>query len=189
MISQVLANHFLRQYWKSSMLAKSFLTKRFDRMNRYHWPGNVRELMNQIKRVVLMSDSVIIEDHQLDLPKQMMRQRRSLKSIRERLEREMCCWLFWNLMVVKYRWLLRNLSFCAQPCTDFHCWTNIALFLKVLVLERSMNRFYPVSVGFQEATAWCVAFLLLHRYNFQLRLAVGSWQLLADRLSYWTLGR
>lgn len=56
-------------------------------MNRYHWPGNVRELMNQIKRVVLMSDSVIIEDHQLDLPKQ-NDERRSLKSIRERSERD-----------------------------------------------------------------------------------------------------
>ncbi|MEZ9418049.1 sigma-54-dependent Fis family transcriptional regulator, partial [Vibrio sp. 10N.286.49.E1] len=56
-------------------------------MNRYHWPGNVRELMNQIKRVVLMSDAVIIEDQQLDLPKQ-NDERRSLKSIRERSERD-----------------------------------------------------------------------------------------------------
>ena len=56
-------------------------------MNRYHWPGNVRELMNQIKRVVLMSDAVIIDDQQLDLPKQ-NDERRSLKSIRERSERD-----------------------------------------------------------------------------------------------------
>ncbi|MEZ9728862.1 helix-turn-helix domain-containing protein, partial [Vibrio splendidus] len=50
-------------------------------------PGNVRELMNQIKRVVLMSDAVIIDDQQLDLPKQ-NDERRSLKSIRERSERD-----------------------------------------------------------------------------------------------------
>lgn len=67
----VLANHFLRQYSKEfNAQAKSFSDEALRSMNRYHWPGNVRELMNQIKRVVLMSDSVIIEDHQLDLPKQ-----------------------------------------------------------------------------------------------------------------------
>jgi transcriptional regulator of acetoin/glycerol metabolism len=43
--------------------------------------------MNQIKRVVLMSDAVIIEEQQLDLPKQ-NDERRSLKSIRERSERD-----------------------------------------------------------------------------------------------------
>jgi sigma-54 dependent transcriptional regulator, positive regulator of biofilm formation len=43
--------------------------------------------MNQIKRVVLMSDAVIIEEHHLDLPKQ-NDERRSLKSIRERSERD-----------------------------------------------------------------------------------------------------
>mgnify|MGYP006231452925 FL=1 len=84
----VLANHFLRQYSKEfNAQAKSFSDEALRSMNRYHWPGNVRELMNQIKRVVLMSDSVIIEDHQLDLPKQ-NDERRSLKSIRERSERD-----------------------------------------------------------------------------------------------------
>ncbi|MCX2757571.1 cyclic-di-GMP-binding transcriptional regulator VpsR [Vibrio sp. Sgm 22] len=84
----VLANHFLRQYSKEfNAQAKSFSDDAIRSMNRYHWPGNVRELMNQIKRVVLMSDAVIIEDHQLDLPKQ-NDERRSLKSIRERSERD-----------------------------------------------------------------------------------------------------
>ncbi len=84
----VLANHFLRQYSKEfNAQAKSFSDEALRSMNRYHWPGNVRELMNQIKRVVLMSDAVIIEDHQLDLPKQ-NDERRSLKSIRERSERD-----------------------------------------------------------------------------------------------------
>ena len=84
----VLANHFLREYSKEfNAQAKSFSDDATRSMNRYHWPGNVRELMNQIKRVVLMSDTVIIEDHQLDLPKQ-NDERRSLKSIRERSERD-----------------------------------------------------------------------------------------------------
>ncbi|MEZ8019801.1 sigma-54-dependent Fis family transcriptional regulator [Vibrio splendidus] len=84
----VLANHFLREYSKEfNAQAKSFSDDAIRSMNRYHWPGNVRELMNQIKRVVLMSDTVIIEDQQLDLPKQ-NDERRSLKSIRERSERD-----------------------------------------------------------------------------------------------------
>ncbi|CDU06975.1 putative sigma-54 dependent transcriptional regulator [Vibrio coralliirubri] len=84
----VLANHFLREYSKEfNAQAKSFSDDAIRSMNRYHWPGNVRELMNQIKRVVLMSDAVIIENHQLDLPKQ-NDERRSLKSIRERSERD-----------------------------------------------------------------------------------------------------
>ncbi|MEZ8612677.1 cyclic-di-GMP-binding transcriptional regulator VpsR [Vibrio sp. 10N.222.54.B12] len=84
----VLANHFLREYSKEfNAQAKSFSEDAIRSMNRYHWPGNVRELMNQIKRVVLMSDAVIIDDQQLDLPKQ-NDERRSLKSIRERSERD-----------------------------------------------------------------------------------------------------
>ncbi|KWU02277.1 Fis family transcriptional regulator [Vibrio toranzoniae] len=84
----VLANHFLREYSKEfNAQAKSFSEDAVRSMNRYHWPGNVRELMNQIKRVVLMSDAVIIEEHHLDLPKQ-NDERRSLKSIRERSERD-----------------------------------------------------------------------------------------------------
>ncbi|PTP30083.1 cyclic-di-GMP-binding transcriptional regulator VpsR [Vibrio splendidus] len=84
----VLANHFLREYSKEfNAQAKSFSDDAIRSMNRYHWPGNVRELMNQIKRVVLMSDAVIIDDQQLDLPKQ-NDERRSLKSIRERSERD-----------------------------------------------------------------------------------------------------
>ncbi|MGR5543413.1 helix-turn-helix domain-containing protein, partial [Vibrio campbellii] len=54
---------------------------------RYHWPGNVRELMNLIKRVVLMSEQPIIEEGQLELPKR-NNGKRSLKSIRERSERD-----------------------------------------------------------------------------------------------------
>ena len=57
------------------------------RSTRYHWPGNVRELMNQIKRVVLMSETVMLDECDLDLPKR-SENRCSLKSIRERSERD-----------------------------------------------------------------------------------------------------
>jgi DNA-binding NtrC family response regulator len=84
----VLANHFLLQYSKEfNTQGKRFSDGALRSMSRYHWPGNICELRNQIKRVALMSDSVTINDHQLDLPKQNDEQR-SLKSIRERSERD-----------------------------------------------------------------------------------------------------
>ena len=43
--------------------------------------------MNQIKRVVLMSDTVVLEESHLELPKR-SDGKRSLKSIRERSERD-----------------------------------------------------------------------------------------------------
>ncbi|KAB0304570.1 cyclic-di-GMP-binding transcriptional regulator VpsR [Vibrio fortis] len=84
----ILANHFLHDYSKEfNAQAKNFSESAATALSRYHWPGNVRELMNQIKRVVLMSDSIIIDEEHLDLPKQ-QDEKRSLKSIRERSERD-----------------------------------------------------------------------------------------------------
>ncbi|MGF1752443.1 cyclic-di-GMP-binding transcriptional regulator VpsR [Vibrio makurazakiensis] len=84
----VLARYFLQEYSKEfNAQARSFSEDALKALTRYHWPGNVRELMNQIKRVVLMSDSVMIDEDQLDLPKR-SDARRSLKSIRERSERD-----------------------------------------------------------------------------------------------------
>lgn len=84
----VLAKHFLVEYSKEyNAQARSFSEDAMRALTRYHWPGNVRELMNQIKRVVLMSDSVMLEESDLDLPKR-GDGKRSLKSIRERSERD-----------------------------------------------------------------------------------------------------
>ncbi len=84
----LLARHFLQEYSKEyNAQARSFTEEATRALTRYHWPGNVRELMNQIKRVVLMSDSVMLDDMNLDLPKR-SDGRRSLKSIRERSERD-----------------------------------------------------------------------------------------------------
>ncbi|MDC5838359.1 cyclic-di-GMP-binding transcriptional regulator VpsR [Vibrio europaeus] len=84
----ILARHFLQEYSKEyNAQARSFTEEASRAMTRYHWPGNVRELMNQIKRIVLMSDTVMLDEPHLDLPKR-SDSRRSLKSIRERSERD-----------------------------------------------------------------------------------------------------
>ncbi|MGF1910519.1 cyclic-di-GMP-binding transcriptional regulator VpsR [Vibrio kasasachensis] len=84
----ILARHFLMDYSREyNAQARSFTEDAVRALTRYHWPGNVRELMNQIKRVVLMSDSVMLDELSLDLPKR-SDGKRSLKSIRERSERD-----------------------------------------------------------------------------------------------------
>lgn len=84
----ILARHFLMDYSREyNAQARSFTEEAARALTRYHWPGNVRELMNQIKRVVLMSDSVMLDEDNLDLPKR-SDGKRSLKSIRERSERD-----------------------------------------------------------------------------------------------------
>ncbi|KGY12369.1 Fis family transcriptional regulator [Vibrio tubiashii] len=84
----LLARHFLQEYSKEyNAQARSFTEEAARALTRYHWPGNVRELMNQIKRIVLMSDTVMLDESDLDLPKR-SDSRRSLKSIRERSERD-----------------------------------------------------------------------------------------------------
>ncbi|MGP8306994.1 cyclic-di-GMP-binding transcriptional regulator VpsR [Vibrio sp. YIC-376] len=84
----LLARYYLQEFSKEyNSQAKSFSEDALKALTRYFWPGNVRELMNQIKRAVLMSDSVVIEEHHLDLPHR-NDTRRSLKSIREKSERD-----------------------------------------------------------------------------------------------------
>jgi DNA-binding NtrC family response regulator len=84
----LLARYYLQEFSKEyNSQAKGFSEDALKSLTRYFWPGNVRELMNQIKRAVLMSDSVIIEEHHLDLP-QRNDAKRSLKSIREKSERD-----------------------------------------------------------------------------------------------------
>jgi len=84
----VLAKYFLQQYSKEfNAQTRSFSEEAMRELSRHHWSGNIRELMNQVKRTVLMSDSIEIDEDHLDLPKQ-NDGRRSLKSIRERSERD-----------------------------------------------------------------------------------------------------
>ncbi|MDN3699556.1 MULTISPECIES: cyclic-di-GMP-binding transcriptional regulator VpsR [Vibrio] len=84
----ILAKHFLQEYSKEfNAQVRSFSEEALKELTRYHWSGNVRELMNQIKRVVLMSDTVMLDETQLELSKR-NDSKRSLKSIRERSERD-----------------------------------------------------------------------------------------------------
>ncbi|ANQ25461.1 cyclic-di-GMP-binding transcriptional regulator VpsR [Vibrio natriegens] len=84
----LLARFYLQEFSKEyNSQAKSFSEDALKALTRYYWPGNVRELMNQVKRAVLMSDSVVIDEHHLDLP-QRNDSKRSLKSIREKSERD-----------------------------------------------------------------------------------------------------
>ncbi|WP_319536222.1 cyclic-di-GMP-binding transcriptional regulator VpsR [uncultured Vibrio sp.] len=84
----LLSRYYLQEFSKEyNSQAKSFSEDALKALTRYFWPGNVRELMNQVKRAVLMSDSVVIDEHHLDLP-QRNDSKRSLKSIRERSERD-----------------------------------------------------------------------------------------------------
>ncbi|MGR5236148.1 cyclic-di-GMP-binding transcriptional regulator VpsR [Vibrio alfacsensis] len=84
----LLARYYLQEFSKEyNSQAKSFSEEALKALTRYFWPGNVRELMNQVKRAVLMSDSIMIEDIHLDLP-QRDESKRSLKSIREKSERD-----------------------------------------------------------------------------------------------------
>ncbi len=83
-----LSNYYLMIYSQEyNAQARSFSEQALKALTQHYWPGNLRELSNQIKRVVLMSDNVIIEEDQLELPKR-SDNRRSLKAIRERCERD-----------------------------------------------------------------------------------------------------
>ncbi|MFA0566834.1 cyclic-di-GMP-binding transcriptional regulator VpsR [Vibrio gallaecicus] len=84
----ILSGYYLQEYSKEfNAQARSFSEDAMKALTRYHWPGNIRELMNQLKRAVLMSDSVMIDEAALELPKH-NDGKRSLKSIRERSEKD-----------------------------------------------------------------------------------------------------
>ncbi|QIL85008.1 sigma 54-interacting transcriptional regulator [Vibrio sp. HDW18] len=84
----LLAKYFLQEYSREyNSQARSFCEDAVRALTRYSWPGNVRELMNHIKRAVLMSDSAVLDESLLDIPKR-SDSRCSLKTIRERSERD-----------------------------------------------------------------------------------------------------
>ncbi|SJN53890.1 Transcriptional regulatory protein ZraR [Vibrio ruber DSM 16370] len=84
----LIARHYLQQFSKEyNAQARGFTEDALKMLSRYHWPGNIRELINQVKRMVLMSDTVMLSESNLDLPK-FGDGKLSLKSIRERSERE-----------------------------------------------------------------------------------------------------
>lgn len=58
----LLVNHFLRKY---SGNGKKFSESAMTLLNNYQWKGNVRELENIIERVILLSDSDVIDPESL----------------------------------------------------------------------------------------------------------------------------
>ncbi|MDD9157290.1 sigma-54 dependent transcriptional regulator [Aliivibrio sp. S4TY2] len=84
----VLADHFLQRYAREyNTQARTFSEDAMQTMLHYQWPGNVRELVNQVKRAVLLADSMTIDLEHLDLP-QRSDTKRSLRVIRENSERD-----------------------------------------------------------------------------------------------------
>lgn len=83
-----LAQHFLQVYSKEyNARARSFSEDALKALSEYTWPGNIRELMNLIKRSVLLSETVMLYEADLGLPKRVAK-KQSLKTIRENSERE-----------------------------------------------------------------------------------------------------
>ncbi|MDD3627579.1 MAG: sigma-54 dependent transcriptional regulator, partial [bacterium] len=58
----VLTNFFADEFFnKNAVKKKEFSKDVLDKMVRYSWPGNVRELRNIIERLIIMSDSKVID--------------------------------------------------------------------------------------------------------------------------------
>lgn len=83
-----LAQYFLQLYSKEyNARARSFSEDALKALSSYTWPGNIRELMNLVKRSVLLSETVMLNETDLGLPKRVAK-KQSLKKIRENSERE-----------------------------------------------------------------------------------------------------
>lgn len=83
-----LAEHFLLKFARQyNTQARTFSEEANSILSNYSWPGNVRELINQVKRSVLLADSLVIEAEHLDLPRQ-GDYKQSLRKIREQSERD-----------------------------------------------------------------------------------------------------
>lgn len=60
-----LALHFLKKYNEEYRFKKELSSEALDVINKYEWPGNVRELENLIERLVVTTDSNVIEARHL----------------------------------------------------------------------------------------------------------------------------
>ncbi len=94
----LLATLFLRRFGDEfKKRIKGFSSASLECMESYAWPGNVRELENKVKRAVILSETSLVEPHDLGLaatsapepPSARAQERRTLKDARDRLEREM----------------------------------------------------------------------------------------------------
>lgn len=94
----ILINHFIEQYCEENGFRKiSISDAALQNLVEYDWPGNVRELKNLIERLVIMSTGSEITTEDLPphlfepqnlLPRFLAEEGLSLKSLRERVEKE-----------------------------------------------------------------------------------------------------
>ncbi len=92
----LLATVFLRQFGEEfKKRIKGFSAAALEMMESYGWPGNVRELENKIQRAVILSESALIEPHDLgfsskpSIPVSLVPDSRTLRDARDRVERDM----------------------------------------------------------------------------------------------------
>jgi two-component system, NtrC family, response regulator HydG len=61
---ELLAEHFIDQYYKKYKLTKKRLNaSTLKRLQMHHWPGNIRELQHAVERAVIMSEGTYLEPH------------------------------------------------------------------------------------------------------------------------------
>ncbi len=85
----LLAHHFLNLLNQQNKRdIRGFSPAALSAMSAYRWPGNVRELENRIKRAVIMAEGSEISPDDLDLPLDATHSPMTLKTARERAERE-----------------------------------------------------------------------------------------------------
>jgi two-component system NtrC family response regulator len=90
----LLANLFLRKSGEEfGKKVRGFSPASIELLESYNWPGNVRELENKIQRAVIMSESPMIEPHDLGFTERPMKQKfittenMNLKEARDSVER------------------------------------------------------------------------------------------------------
>jgi two-component system response regulator HydG len=67
----VLTEHFLKKAGRKYGKPNIYITKKgVEKLKDYHWPGNIRELEHTIERLIIMSDSDVIDVPQINLNNQ-----------------------------------------------------------------------------------------------------------------------
>jgi DNA-binding NtrC family response regulator len=64
----VLTEHFLKKAGKKYGKPHIYISKKgIEKLMNYHWPGNIRELEHTIERLIILTDSDVIEANQINL--------------------------------------------------------------------------------------------------------------------------
>jgi two-component system, NtrC family, response regulator len=84
----IMANAFLRRNCKEQRRKLRFAVAAIEAMTRYSWPGNIRELENAVARATIMAKTKLVEARDLGIEIAESPDPASLKSARDRVERE-----------------------------------------------------------------------------------------------------